>query len=89
MSRMITALEIEKEYGVPAYTVRSAIKRFQIEHQVINGLISVSLQDAESVIFDYHARQDSYTWQDVAKKMNASPANTNLRKLVDSILPHY
>lgn len=89
MSRMITASGLEKEYGVSASFVSSAIKRLQIEYQVVNGLISVALQDAEPVIFDYYVRQDSYTWQDVAKKMNASPANLNLRKLLDSILPHY
>lgn len=89
MSRMITAREIESEYGVPANVVRSAVKRFHMECQIIDGLISIPLQDAEKLIFDNHAKQGSYTWQEVAKKLNASPANKNLKKLVDSILPHY
>ena len=83
MSRMITAREIESEYGVPANAVRSAVKRFHIECQNIGGFISISLQDAEKLIFDYHAKQDSYTWQEVAKKLNASPANTNLKNIIN------
>lgn len=89
MSRMITAREIESEYGVPANAVRSAVKRFHVECQNIGGFISISLQDAEKLIFDYHAKQDSYTWQEVAKKLNASPANTNLKNIINFILPHY
>lgn len=89
MSRIATTIEIEKEYGVPANVTRSAIKRFQIKNQKTDGLISIALQDAEPIIFDYHARQDSYTWQDVAKKLNASPSNQQLRQIIDSILPHY
>lgn len=89
MSRMVTVWEIEQEYGVPAKTVRYAVKRFQIKNQIIDGSISVALQDAEPVIYDYHARQDSYTWQEVAKKFHASTANQYLRKMLDSILPHY
>lgn len=89
MSSMVTALEIEKEYGVPAHVTRAAIKRFQIKNQKTDGLISVVLQDAEPIIFDYHARQDSYTWQEVAKKLHASPNNQQLKQMLDSILPHY
>lgn len=89
MSRMVTAAEIEQEYGVPVSVVRSAVKRLQIKPQNKDGIISIALQDAEPILFDYHARQDSHTWQDVAKKMNASPGNQQLRKMIDSILPHY
>ena len=89
MSRIVTAMEIEQMYGVPASVIRSAIKRFQIRNQKTDGLISIALQDAEPIIFDYHARQDSYTWQDVAKKLCASPNNQQLKQIIDSILPHY
>ena len=89
MSRTITAIEIERMYGVPASVTRSAIKRFQIRNQKADGLISIALQDAEPIIFDYHARQGSYTWQDVARRFHASTANQYLRKVLDSILPHY
>lgn len=89
MSRMVTAAEIEQEYGVPVSVVRSAVKRHQIKTQNKDGIISIALQDAEPILFDYHARQDSYTWQDVAKKLYASPGNQQLRKMIDSILPHY
>lgn len=89
MSGMITAIEIEKMYGVPAGVIRSAIKRFQIRNQKTGGLISIAIQDAEPIIFDYHARQGSYTWQDVARRFHASTANQYLRKVLDSILPHY
>ena len=89
MSRIVTTIEIEKEYGVPANVIRSGIKRFQIKNQKINGLISIALQDAEPIIFDYCARQDSYTWQDVAKKFHATTGNQQLRQIIDSILPHY
>ena len=61
MSGMVTAIEIEKMYGVPAGVARSAIKRFQIRNQKTDGRISIAIQDAEPIIFDYHARQDSYT----------------------------
>ena len=89
MSRMVTTIEIEKMYGVPAGVTRSAIKRFQIRNQKTDGLISITLQDAEPIIFDYHARQDSYTWQEVAEKLHASPRNEQLKKVINSILPHY
>ncbi len=89
MGRIITAREIEIEYGVPAKNVRLAVKRLQIECQNIDGLISIDLQDAEPIIFDYHARQDSYTWQQVAKKFHSSPSNKQLKQIIDSILPHY
>ena len=89
MSRIVTAIEIEKMYGVPAGVTRSAIKRFQIRNQKTDGLISIALQDMEPIIFDYHARQDSYTWQEVAKKFHASPNNRQLKRIIDSILPHY
>lgn len=89
MSRIVTAIEIEKMYGVPAGVTRSAIKRFQIRNQKTDGLISIALQDMEPIIFDYHARQDSYTWQEVAKKFHASPGNQQLRQIINSILPHY
>ena len=71
MSRTVTAREIEQEYGVPAKTVRYAIQRHQIKNQNTGGQISIALQDAEPIIYDYHARQDSYTWQEVAKKFHA------------------
>lgn len=89
MSRMATAREIEQEYGVPAKTVRYAVQRHQIKSQIIDGSISIALQDAEPILYDYHARQDSYTWQEVAKKFHASTVNQYLRKMLDSILPHY
>ena len=89
MSGMITAIEIEKMYGVPAGVIRSAIKRFQIRNQKTGGLISIAIQDAEPIIFDYHARQDSYTWQEVARKFHASPNNRQLKRIIASILPHY
>ena len=89
MNRIVTTIEIEKEYGVPASVTRSAIKRSQIKNQKTDGLISIALQEAEPIIFDYHARQDSYTWQEVAKKLCASPGNQQLRQIIDSILPHY
>ena len=89
MSRMVTAMEIELAYGVPASVTRSAIKKLQIKNQKTDGLISIDLQDAEPIIFDYHARQDSYTWQDVAKKLCASPGNQQLKRIIDFILPHY
>lgn len=89
MSRMVTVREIEQEYGVPAKTVRYAIQRHQIKSQNAGGLISIALQDAEPILYDYHARQDSYTWQEAAKKFHASPANQQLRQILDSILPHY
>jgi len=86
---MITAIEIEQEYGMPADLVRNIVKRLQIECQMKNSLISISPQDAEKIISDYHVRQGSFAWKDVAKRFNASPANQYLRKLLDSILPHY
>lgn len=89
MRRTITAIEIERMYGVPANVTRSAIKRLQIRNQNTDGLISIALQDAEPIIFDYHARQDSYTWKEVAGKFCAATANLHLRKILDSILPHY
>lgn len=89
MSGMVTAIEIEKMYGVPAGVARSAIKRFQIRNQKTDGRISIAIQDAEPIIFDYHARQDSYTWQEVAKKLHASQNNQQLRRIIDSIIPHY
>lgn len=89
MSRTVTAREIEQEYGVPAKTIRYAVQRHQIKNQIIDGSISIALQDAEPVIYDYHARQDSYTWQEAAKKFHASPANQYLRRMLDAILPHY
>lgn len=89
MGRMIAAIEIEQEFGVPAYVVRTAVKEWPIEYQIINGLISIAVQDAEKVIFDYHAKQDSYTWNEVAVRFNASPNNRSFRKMSDSILPHY
>jgi len=89
MSRMVTAMEIEQAYGVPAKVTRSAIKKLQIKNQKTDGLISIGLQEAEPIIFDYHARQDSYTWQDVAKKLCASPGNQQLKRIIDFILPHY
>lgn len=89
MGRMIAAIEIEQKFGVPADIVRKAIKRFSIECQIIDGLISISIQDAEKIIFDYNVRQESLAWGDVAKKWGSSAANQNLRKLLDSILPHY
>ena len=89
MSRIVTAIEIEKMYGVPAGVTRSAIKRFQIRNQKTDGLISIALQDMEPIIFDYHARQDSYTWQEKKKKFHASPNNRQLKRIIDSILPHY
>ena len=89
MGRMISAIEIEQEFGVPAYAIRSAVKVWPIECQIIDGLISIDIQNAEKIIFDYHVRQDSYAWKNVAKKFNAARNNKHLRKLVDSILPHY
>lgn len=89
MSRMTTAAEIEREYGVPAKTVYYAVKRFHIKYQMLGGTVSIALQDAEPIVFDYHAKQDSYTWQGVAKKFHASPSNQQLKKIIDSILPHY
>lgn len=89
MGRIITAREIENEYGVPAKNVCSAVKRLQIECQNIDGFRFIDLQDAEPIIFDYHARQDSYTWQQLAKKFQSSPSNKQLKKIIDSILPHY
>lgn len=89
MGRMITAIEVEQEFGVPADLVRKTVKRFSVEYQIIDGLISISMQDAEKIIFDYHVRQESYAWSDVAKKFDASSANQYLRRLLDSILPHY
>lgn len=89
MGRMIAAIEIEREFGVPAHVVRSAVKQWPIEYQIINGLISIDVQDAEKIIFDYYVRQDSYAWKSVAKKFNAAPGNKHLRKLIDSVLPHY
>ncbi len=89
MSRMTTAAEIEREYGVPAKTVYYAVKRFHIKYQMLGGAVSIALQDAESIIFDFHARQDSYTWKEVAKKFYASPSNQQLKKIIDSIVPHY
>jgi len=86
---MITVIEIEREYGVPADLVRNIVKRLQIECKMTNGLISISPQDAEKIVFDYHARQESLAWSDVAKKWGVSPANQYLRKLLDSIIPHY
>ncbi len=86
---MITAIEIEQEYGVSADLVRNIVKRLQIGCQMKNGLISISPQDAEKIVFDYHARQESFAWKDVAKKFNVSPANKSFRKLINSILPHY
>lgn len=89
MNGMITAIEIEQEYGVPADVVRKAVKRFSIEYQIIDNLISISKQDAEKIVSDYHIRQESFAWSDVAKRFGASSANQYLRKLLDSILPHY
>ncbi len=89
MGRIITAREIENEYGVPAKNVCSAVKRLQIEYQNIDGFRFIDLQDAEPIIFDYHARQDCYTWQQVAMKFCASPSNKQLKQIIDSILPHY
>lgn len=89
MSRMVTVMEIEQAYGVPANVTRSAIKKLQIKNQKTDGLISITLQDAEPIIFNYHARQGSYTWQDVAKKLCASPGNQQLKRIIDFILPHY
>ena len=43
----------------------------QIKNQIIDGSISIALQDAEPILYDYHARQDSYTWQEAAKKFHA------------------
>ena len=74
---------------MPAKAVRSAVKRFQIKYQIINKLISIALQDAEPIIFDYHVRQGSYAWRDVAKKFNAAAGNHHLRRMLDSIIPHY
>ncbi len=89
MSRMTTAAEVEREYGVPAKTVYYAVKRFHIKYQMLGGAVSIALQDAEPIVFDYHAKQDSYTWQEVAKKFYVSPSNQQLKKIIDSILPHY
>lgn len=89
MGRMIAAIEIEREFGVPACLVRNIVKRSSIEYQIIDGLISISMQDAEKIVFDYHARQGSLAWSDVAKKWGVSSANQYLRKLLESILPHY
>ncbi len=89
MGRMITAIEIEREFGVPADLVRKTLKSSSMECQIIDGLISISMQDAEKIVFDYHARQGSLAWSDVAKKWGVSSANQYLRKLLDSILPHY
>lgn len=89
MSRMVTAAEIEQEYGVPVHVTCSAIKRFQIKNQKTDGLIYIAMQDAEPIIFDYYARQDSYPWKNVAKKLHASPANQQLKQVIDSIIPHY
>lgn len=89
MGRMIAAIHIEREFGVPADLVRSIVKQSPIECQMIDGLISISMKDAEKIIFDYHARQGSLAWSDVAKKWGVSSANQYIRKLLDSILPHY
>ncbi len=89
MGRMITVIEIEREYGVPADLVRKAVKKSSMECQIIDGLISISMHDAEKIISDYHIRQGSLAWSDVAKKWGVSSASQYLRKLLDSILPHY
>lgn len=89
MSRMIAAIEIEREFGVPADSVRTAIKHLLIEYQIVEGLISISIQDAEKIVSDYHIRHSSYAWRDVAKRFHVSADNIYLRKLLDSILPHY
>lgn len=86
---MIAAIEIEREYGVPADIVRKTLKSSSMECQIIDGFISISMQDAEKIVFDYHVRQESLAWSDVAKKWGVSSANQYLRKLLDSILPHY
>lgn len=89
MGRMISAIEIEREFGVPAYVVRSAVKEWPIEFRKINRLISIAVQDAEKVIFDYYVKQDSYMWNEIAARFNVSPGNKSFRKIADSILPHY
>lgn len=75
MGRMITAIEIEREFGVSAYVVRSAVMDFPLECKKINGFISIDVQDAKKIIFEYHVRQNGITWAQVAKKFSTSRNN--------------
>ena len=89
MGKMIAVKEIEQEFGVPTYIVKSAVRENMLEYKKINRLILIDAQDAEKIIFEYHVRQNGITWTQVAEKFNALKDNKILRKLADSILPHY
>lgn len=86
---MIALLDIEKEYGVPISVIRNSIVGLKIKQEMIKGKAYISSQDAETIVFNYYAKNNSYAWTVVAKKFKTSRYNIQFRMMIDSIIPHF